>query len=747
MKFLALIVSFRLLTIVTGADESTTLHLLTMLSYSDPQKDAPSQERGSEILPAALIAISEANSLPNFLPGYILKLTEVFTEGCNTELALVEAVKHLTDEREMTVGIIGLFCDEVTKIISQFATRYRGLLQLSGSINPALQDNSRYPNLYRMLPSSAVHIEAVIQLMEKLQWNKIGILYAGIDDTFYISTAQTFAKTQNATNKNINVSFYGEVPSTEIPGFPVLQRLHHSGTKITLLLLPSSIASELICRAYANGMRWPNYGWLLLEKDGQYWSTSHKCNESTMRKVSEGVFLLRNKLQPTDQNSQLISGMKYNEYLQNLQEKCMTHINPYANVLYDSVWAFALALNKSIFVLGDSGGDFQNISRAVRNELPKLSFTGTLGDVHFDSNHEVKITIDILQVRNGTSIPIGYYDPVHKRLELDNASIDQIPSDELEREYQLVSLPLTIVMSAALVICILLTTGMLVLFTCYRNQPEVKASSWFLSFFMFLGSYVILIGTLLHVITSGLVVVGTGRKVTCSVITGLCTVGFDLVLVTLFTKMLRIYRVFTYFGKTSQLWSDRVLIIFILLVAVGKITVFVVWALVDIYHLEDIETYILDTTPPYYKVAQHCYSQHTGVWLTITFAYTGVLFLVLLLLAFKTRKIRRENFKDTKKVNALLVTLVVNACLVIPLWWVLRSVGDPIGSYIIAAIGYGVAGTATQLFLFAPKVIPPFYRHLRSKYCQNIIKTSTNETSDSNEVVIKKQSTAMSLVI
>ena len=102
MKFLLLFVSFWLLAeIVAGADESTTLHLLTMLSYSDLLRDAPSQERGYEILPAAHLAISEVNGLPNFLPGYFLQLTEVFTYGCNTELALVEAVKHLSDEREM----------------------------------------------------------------------------------------------------------------------------------------------------------------------------------------------------------------------------------------------------------------------------------------------------------------------------------------------------------------------------------------------------------------------------------------------------------------------------------------------------------------------------------------------------------------------------------------------------------------------------------------------------------------------
>ena len=752
MRFLILILSFRLVTeMVIGADEKATLHLLTMLSYSRPLRDVPRQERGVEILPAAHLAINEINRLPNFLPGYFLQLTEIMTEGCNTELALVGAIKHLSDKRELTVGIIGLFCNEITKLISQLATQYHGLdlVQLSGSTDPVLQDNnSRYPHLYRMLPSSIAYIESVVHIMEKLEWSRIGILYAGSHDTFYFSTAQKFAQ---SSSNDIEVSFYGEVPSTEPPDFPILQDLRHSGTKITMLLLPFSIASELICTAYTNGLRWPNYAWLLLEKDAQDWSASTKCNDGTMGEAGEGVFLLRYQLQPSDQNSKLISGITYNEYLQNLYEiSGMNHSNPYANVLYDSVWTIALALNKSMFQedFRNCSGKVECIREAIKNELPNVSFAGSLGNIYFDSNQEVKTQINIFQFRNGTSVRIGYYDPVCKCLNLDRESVGEIPSDELERVYQIFATPLTIIMSAGVVLCILFTTSMSVLFICYRNQPEVKASSCYLSVFMFLGSYSLLIGLLIHILSSRLVVVGTGRKAICSMITGFSSVGFDIVLATLFTKMLRIYRVFTYFGRTGKAWSDRVLIMIILLVALGKITVFIIWALVDIYYLQDTETYSLDTTPPHYKVAQYCYSEHTGVWVTVLFAYSGVLFLLLLLLAFKTRKIRRENFKDTKKVNALILTLVVNTCLVIPLWWVQRTVGDPIGSYVIVAIGYGVTGTAGQIYLTAPKVLPPFYRHLQSKYYHYVTKmTSLEESSDSNEIVIKRQTTAMSLVI
>ena len=729
MKFFLLLVVlvFR----IAGAAESgsmITLHLLNMLpnsgSASGPS-NVPGRQRGFEILPAAHIAVDEINRLPNLLPHYCLELIDVVTEGCNAELALIEAVKHLTDERKMIIGIVGLFCDEITQIISPLATSFHGhgFLQLSGSASPIFRDTSMYPYLYRMLPSSAVYTETVICLMEQLEWSKIGILYAAIDNTFYFRTAQTFAQNQNTSSKNImEVSFYGEVTPREFPDFSILQSLQHSGTKVTLLLLPIFEASKLLCSAYTQGFRWPYYAWLLLGEDTQDQFVSPDCGAELMKKAMEGVFVLHYRFQPNSQNSKLISGKTYNEYLQKLQKLSgMNHSNSYANVLYDSVWTFAVALNNSEDVYRGSGGDIHHIREAVKRQLPKVSFTGALGDIRFDLDQEVKITVDILQIKSGTSIPIGYYDPVHKHLNLNRESIGKIPSDELERTYQLFPISLTVVLSATLTICILFTTAMLLLFICYRNQPEIKASSWFLSLFIFLGCYLIYIGTLAHVIASGLVIDGSdGRKVYCAIIAGINNIAIDIIFATLFTKMLRIYRVFTYFGKTGKAWSDSVLIIFIILVVLGKCTVFVIWAVVDLHYLKDIETYKPNTIPPHYEVVQHCASERTGIWLTIMFGYSTILYLSLLLLAFKTRKIRRENYKDTKKVNAFLLSITIDLCLSAPLWWVLQTVGNPTESKAVLAIGYGLAATACQFYLIAPKTIPPFSRHLRLKCCHMI---------------------------
>ena len=748
MKCLVLLV-FLKLAICVGSEESgtrTSLHLLAILSHSGCSTDAPRQERGFEILSAAHIAIDEINRLPNILPGYFLQLTEIVTDRCNAELALVEAVKLLSDDREMTVGIIGLFCSRITEIISQLATPFHGLVQLSGSTNPALRDTSRYPYLFHMLPSSAVYAEAVFSLMKELGWSRLGILYARCHDTSYFSTAQAFSQSQSTTTE---VSFYGEVTPTDFPDFPILQDLCRSGTKITLLLLPHSEVSEFLCTAYTQGLRWPNYGWIVLNEDEQSRFTSSECSDETMKKAIEGILMLSYQLQPDNLNVKLISGITYNEYLQNLHET-LNNSNPYANVLYDSVWTFALALNKSVFqdnlMSRNSKSNIELIKKTVKKELPKVSFNGTLGNINFGSDQEVRRTVNIFHVKNDTTVPIGYYKPVQKLLTLDSKLIGPIPSDELERLYQTFPIPITIIFSITVVIGILFTTMMLVLFICYRNEPEVKASSWFLSLFMFLGCYFLFIGTLVQVIPSGLVIEGAGRKTICGMITGLCSIGLDLILATLFTKMLRIYRVFSYFGKTGKAWSDTVLIIFILLLISGKVTIFVLWAFVDNYYLEDIETYNSDTKPPHYDVVQHCYCEHTGIWLTAIFVYSGTLFISLLLLAVKTRKIRRENFKDTKKVNAFILTIIIDVSLTVSLWWVLRTVGDPTGSKAIIAIGYGLAATACQFCLAAPKALPPFLRHLRSKHRQSVTYKFSNASSDPNSTLTYGQNTSITLV-
>ena len=137
-------------------------------------------------------------------------------------------------------------------------------------------------------------------------------------------------------------------------------------------------------------------------------------------------------------------------------------------------------------------------------------------------------------------------------------------------------------------------------------------------------------------------------------------------------------------------------------------------------HLEDVETYQKEALPPHYEVVQQCRCRYLTFWSSSVFFYSGIILSLLLLIAFKTRKIKRENFKDTKKVNAYILSLFILICLFFSLWQVLRTVNQPIASKLIVGAAYGMAALFCQLFLFAPKTIPPFLRHVRN-ICWNCI--------------------------
>ena len=124
--------------------------------------------------------------------------------------------------------------------------------------------------------------------------------------------------------------------------------------------------------------------------------------------------------------------------------------------------------------------------------------------------------------------------------------------------------------------------------------------------------------------------------------TFLFTVGMDMILATVFTKTLRIHHIFNTFGKLSSFWTDKSLFVMILSVVSIKVLIMVIWAAVDINHLVDKRILSLQEFPPHYKVIQKCYSQHLGLWVAIIFAYSGLLFLPMIIAAILMRRIKGD---------------------------------------------------------------------------------------------------------
>ena len=709
MKFSSILLF--LLTVETCRGRGGNGSVLQLLVVVDVEggPGVPRWDRGLEILPAAQLVVDKINRDPSILTGHQLALIQVDTGTCTYNFhseGLINFVHQITQEENHIVGVVGLFCTSVTQLLSPLAG-YQGisLLQISGSASPIFRNQEKYPYLWHMIPSSAAYVDAVLEMMDAFEWRNIAVI--GAPGGLYFDTAREFIlKVSGNTSRWVTLLISdGQVSSS-------IRDLQQSGKRIVFASVEAKVAAQMICLAYQEGVVWPNYTWIFPDHhiEDLLFHANDMCDSDVLRLALESVYLLHFHYNSSDLHAQ------YNISTTLTQ-------NIYANAMHDSIQAFALALNATVghpqamnlsledYRLGNS-----NITDMIERELTALSFAGALGHVQFDSNkREWETTVDILQIRNGTATQVGSYNPVTRQLVYDKDinPIQDVQISDIPRIYKHLSLSAAVILLMVTGVGISLTTIMLVLFIYYRKSAEIKATSLKLSFLTFAGCYLLYISTLFHTVSD---LIDYDGPFFCTFVTWCAGLGINFVYGTVLVRMLRTYRIFSYFGRMGRKrWSDWFLCIVVFTLVGFEAMLLLIWALVDVLTVREVETYQATASPPYIEVVQYCSSNYLYIWLIIVLAEVGILIFVVAILAFKTRKIRRNHFKDTKKVNVYLFMNILLICVIIPFWWVLRAVNDSSASVVILYLGYAGSATLCQLLLFVPKVMPPLMRQLFHK--------------------------------
>ena len=114
---------------------------------------------------------------------------------------------------------------------------------------------------------------------------------------------------------------------------------------------------------------------------------------------------------------------------------------------------------------------------------------------------------------------------------------------------------------------------------------------------------------------------------------------------------------------------------------------------------------------PFYEVTQICTSPNI-IGLILYDCEYFFLTIILVLLALLTRKIQRQHFKDTKKVNTFIYMEILIVYIFVPISMVIRN--REIQVYLTFA-GDNSTAILCQVILFLPKCLPPFLRHLKLK--------------------------------
>ena len=390
----------------------------------------------------------------------------------------------------------------------------------------------------------------------------------------------------------------------------------------------------------------------------------------------EGAFILDFRLY-VENDTELVSGVNYGEYQQLYADKLKEYVNndnlqknTYANSLYDQVWAFSLAINKSLTSMKSQNLSFDDfafgkrkngstISNILKQELKYVAFHGASGWINFSENQENPTHVNIFQVQKGKPELIGVYNPYSHNVTLTKAAphINDMPSDRFKIVYQLLPPWLGVCMLVAQGILVgIIITNLLLILTC-KNENIIKAISPPLSSLMMIGCYslsvtlVFLIAHRMLVLSENVVMI----KTLCSLKPWMW-MGSDLIFAVLFFKLLRVYHVFETFHKTSRYWSDKYLLFYVLAVCGFKAILVIFWNSTGSIHLENQRMYVNEPDQvPYYVASVRCTT--SGVWLAAGGLYSGVLLFLVVILAVATRHIKKESFKDTKKVNTFIFWL------------------------------------------------------------------------------------------
>ena len=692
-----------------------------------------------EVLSGAEIALRDINEA---LP-FQLTVTELPTESCSSPLALVQFVRKLTSTagggNVTNVAVIGAFCKAVFRELIGIASHERiGLTQIALTTSPAAVDG-RNSLHYQMLPSMTTYAEALADFMTHVGWTRIAVVIGQTQDAYYLKMSEQIIKTLK--EKGFQTFFSTEVDvSTEQTYlhsnhnniYNVVRFVQSSGSKIVYILLPPKEASLLLCLAYNYGLQWPEYGWIVPDvslEDVLTFCSFGNCSQNAI----EGVISFKKN---ETNSSTTVTGKSYETYLQEYNELLSSKpeitteaskSNIYANALHDSIWAVALSLNQSLsevrdyLVLTEQRNETyfklvtqKQVSQIIGWKLANISFPGLLGHISFDSEHQTQLPITLYQTIDGQYKKLGIYKPDENRTYYENYPPSRIPSDKLDRVYILLPAPVGALLMVGLVACTLVTILNTFLFMFYRKEPEIKASSFFLSMIIFLGCYLMYTGTGIHIIVNGR---PFHDNVVCLAQIWTIYVGADLTFSTILVKICRIHHIFNLVGKVGKICSDQSLLLLIILPVLGKVVLLSVWTAVDVFINTDSETYHPEGKPPFYEVVQHCRSRHTTIWTGIAILYTMVVAFILAIVSFKTRKIQRKDFKDTKKINAFISTSFMATSIFATLWFILRTVGYPNISKILLNILYLLIPLCCQVYLFSPKTLPPLKRSLGKYWC------------------------------
>ena len=685
-----------------GSENITTgkrsFYLLTLLPYVSPYPGLnPSWSYGDDIQPALDLAADQINQRNDILANFSLQLVHLL-DGCDDHLTAVTLgnfVEGTFANKERNIaGVIGPSCSSSTAALAPLVGRSEiNTVSIHDAGSPTLANRSEYSHLLGVLGPTNSFIKGFFYLIGKGDWTRIAVLY---DDSrqYFKNTKRLFLDLIRSNFSDVTVEYFSPVSETYIPLEDIQQRM----LRVIFILAPISLAQNIMCRAYNLSMTFNTYQYVLMSARLEDFSVpvkfnynqrSYECSSEHLRNnILNGSFLLFYNLRPKS-GEELLSNMTYIEYIAAYEKYRERHTlltgknsteSYWATNLYDAVWAWALVLDG----LTKDHGDFELqygdkvTSDRIIEQFYELNFEGMSGTMVFDYDTGfVKREIVIFQALGNFSYFVIFIGPNGSE-RCNGTEMCGVPIEIINDSFQirvvresseLAAFFLLINLAEIFIIVFLHITTMV-----NRKMPSVKATSLKLLNISYIGTYILILGTLLWTLFSAASINIQLKHYFCQLLWAwTIPVGFSLSLGPVVMKTWRLYRIFEHYLDPGPLISTPYLITGTLLIASLYLTVSVSWTASDRFVLNATEHFDNEEASQV-VITWYCVCNYRVYWLVSVGLLSLGLLSVGTVLALLTRKIRHASF-GTSSLRVLMYLMSIVIVLGSSLYGISEAVG------------------------------------------------------------------------
>ena len=746
--------------------ETKPIYLLTLVPFPDPLEGG-GWDKGLGAISGARVARDAINNRTDLLPGYHIELIVQNVEACSrteASIGLNNLVKYTVGQLcRPVVAVAGLLCSSHTAILSPLAGHTGlSLIQLSVANAPFFQTQSkRYPHLWRFLGAGKVFSDATIALMERLGWNRTGIVYDS-DNSYFTNIVALFQQQLLSLGRNVVFST-GITENVRRSLFrQIKDNIQEKAVTVLFVAIDEQLSAELLCWLYEEDLLYPYYTWIQVGKTlDEILLENTTCSTETLRRAKRGHIQMKIQIGPSNISNILVSGKNYSDYLQdykkdlkqveNIYNLSLAVDKLYSSIMHDQVWAIALAINNSFQELERRNlsidsytfGELE-ITNVIEEQLSRVNFAGASGEIIFNDQHGVIPTVQVFMISNESKeLLVGLYQ--HGKGSENNTynltlTIDSndVPDDAAPIMYIHIHKVTAVFLYITACLTILFSTIVLALLIYFREWSEVKATSPHLSVIIIMGCYLLCIAAIFRTTYAWNQQVIQSNRIHTILVTVdfVCiTSGLSVVIITMFFKLLRVFHIF--FNMTMKariLWRTSTLFLLILVLSSWN-TLLVLFALVfSPPRLGFVNRHKLDPSRNLIVKEMEPYSIFSTVNLAalITTAIYLLMFLMLIVyLAIRMRKIKRNDFKDTKKINLfvaiLTVTIVMTALIIVPL----TLSNNHYIANIVMVVALLIIPNIVSVILFLPKIIPAM---LKPRPKRRTLRRATTYTSSHSQL-------------